>query len=219
MHFLKSIGNRINRDLLYMQKESDARAQLSGLLPVYFPYSHYSIKYYDLEKIISQIMFSGAKRILELGSGLTTLCMAKLSAFDPEISIHSIEHNEDWIRLMQKLIRMNEMTNIDLEYVPLKDFSDGAFKGRFYDFEKKQLGEYDSIIIDGPPANRKEWVHSRYPAIYVLKQHLKKNGFFYFDDVARKGELECLDHWTKMLSFYPGMKHQFGKGQIFILKP
>ena len=215
---LKALGNRINRDLLFMQKESDARAQLAGLLPLYFPYSHYSIKYYDLEKIINQIMFSGSKKILELGSGLSTLCMSKLSAFDSDIQIHSIEHNEEWIKLMAKLIKMNNLQNIRIDYAPVKDFTDGNFKGRFFDLDKIQLDLYDAIIIDGPPANKKELVHSRYPAIQILKNNLKQNGFFYFDDVRRKGEADCLNNWKHTLSFYPTLKHQFGNGQIFVLK-
>ncbi len=200
-----------------MQKESDARAQLNWLLPIYFPYSHYTIKYYDLEKIVNQVMFSGSKKILELGSGLTTLCIAKLSAFDSDIQVHCIEHNEEWIKLMQKLIKMNNLQNINIDHLPVKDFSDEGFTGRFFDLKGIMLDTYDAVIIDGPPANKKELVHSRYPAVHILKNHLKQNGFFYFDDVRRKGEADCLHHWKQKLSFSPTVKHQFGNGQIFIL--
>ena len=201
-----------------MQKESDARAQLTKLLPVYFPYNHYTIKYYDLEKIINQIMFSGAKKILELGSGLSTLCMAALKGFDENIHIHSLEHNNNWKDLMSKLITMNNLQNVRLEYVTLREFTDAGFKGRFFDLENVQLELYDAIIIDGPPANKKELIHSRYPAVHLLKNNLKQNGFFYFDDVHRKGESDCLIHWKHTISFQPTLKHQFGNGQIFVLK-
>jgi len=216
---LKSIGNRINKDLLYMQKESDSRNQLSRLLPEYFPYNHYTIKYYDLERIVNQIMFTGANDILELGSGLSTLCIAALTKYDGSIKVHSIEHHPEWHGLMLKLIKMNNLKNIQLDLVPLKPFQEDSFSGMFFDLSNVTFKDnYDAVIIDGPPANKKELVHSRYPAIHILKRHLKKKGFFYFDDVRRKGEAECLNNWKHNLSFYRTPKHQFGNGQIFILK-
>jgi hypothetical protein len=78
-----------------------------------------------------------------------------------------------------------------------------------------QLNNYDAIIIDGPPANHKQLIHSRYPAINIIQHHLTKGGFFYFDDINRKGEQDCLNAWSDIISIKKGLSHRYGKGQIY----
>jgi hypothetical protein len=214
---LKSFGNKLNKDLLFYLKESRSRDHLSGFLPLYFPYSHYSIRYYDLELIVNQILFSKSKYILELGSGLSTLCLGLVGKKIPDLKIHVIEHDKEWIQLMNSLIEMNDIKCVNIEYAPLIDFKEGAFSGRFFDVSDVRFFDYDAVIIDGPPAMKLNLMHSRYPAIHLVKKYLKSDGFFYFDDVNRKGEQDCLDAWYKMFSIRMGSRHKFGKGQIYFV--
>jgi predicted membrane-bound spermidine synthase len=188
---------------------------LSQILPVYFPYSHYSIRYYDLETIVNQIFFSNSRNVLELGSGLSTLCLGLLGKKIP-LKVHVLEHDRGWFELMQRLLEMNDINNVKMEYVSLIDFNQDGFSGRFFNLASVQLDSYDSIIVDGPPANNPKIIHSRYPAIHLIKNHLKPDGFFYLDDIDRKGEQEILRAWSKISPFRIAFRNKYGKGQVFM---
>jgi hypothetical protein len=75
--------------------------------------------------------------------------------------------------------------------------------------------DFDMLVIDGPPSYKKGLQLSRYPAISLIQNKLKKDGMFYMDDFRRTGEEEVLKKWEQKIKLNPGKKNLYGKGQIY----
>lgn len=81
--------------------------------------------------------------ILEMGTGLTTLCMA---AANPAVTVHALEHDAAWYnRIMEHIARLG-LQNIQVHYAPLKD--------RWYDLSTVPPLSPALVIIDGPPRSQ-----------------------------------------------------------------
>lgn len=85
--------------------------------------------------------------VLEIGTGLTTLCMA---AINPNITIHALEHNAMWMTKIQSEIKRQGLENIEIHFAPLRDY--GNYK--WYDADLIPKMDFSVVLCDGPP--RKE---------------------------------------------------------------
>jgi predicted O-methyltransferase YrrM len=213
---IKWIGNNVNRDILQLLKENQSSINLKEVLPNYFPFSHFSMCVTDLEIVINSVFFGKSKKILECGSGLSTIAIAKFLKNDPDAKIISLEHDKEWIEIMNRLIEREGLTNIVIHYTPLIDFDIDSVKGKWYDISNVNLdSDFDMLVIDGPPSYKKGLLLSRYPAISLIQNKLKKDGMFYMDDFRRTGEVEVLKKWEQKIKLNPGKKNLYGKGQIY----
>lgn len=79
-----------------------------------------------------------AKRVLETGSGLTTLVMALAN---PDAEIVCLEHDPIWAGKTEMALRDAKATNVTVLLAPLK--------GGWYDVE--WLEGFDLVVCDGPP--------------------------------------------------------------------
>jgi len=121
-----------------------------------------------------------------------------------------------WIDIMNRLIEREGLTNIVIHHTPLIDFDIDSVKGKWYDISNVNLdSDFDMFVIDGPPSYKKGLQLSRYPAISLIQNKLKKDGVFYMDDFRRTGEVEVLKKWQQKIKLNPGKKNLYGKGQIY----
>lgn len=85
--------------------------------------------------------------VLETGSGLSTLIMA---AANKDLTIHALEHKEEWALKLEKVAKRLGMNNIVIHRVELKDYP----SGRWYEVPRLPWADFDLVLCDGPP--RKE---------------------------------------------------------------
>lgn len=83
-----------------------------------------------------------AKRILEAGTGLTTLVMARSN---PDAEIVSLEHDPEWAAKIRKEMALLGITNVKIIESPLKDYGDKVW------YSDMPEGEFDLVVCDGPP--------------------------------------------------------------------
>jgi predicted O-methyltransferase YrrM len=120
---------------------------------------------------VARQMPAGAS-ILEMGSGLSTLCMA---AANPEIHIHALEHDAVWLDRMQRLVKAHELTNVTIHYAPIVD--------RWYDPLMVPKVQASAVVIDGPP----RILADRLKAF----EHVNTDGILIIDDIT--------DRWREQL--------------------
>jgi glycosyltransferase involved in cell wall biosynthesis len=141
------------------------------------------------------------KKIIELGSGVSTLVIAStLKSKNIKSRYMSFEHDSEYYVKTKKDIQDSGLEEyVDLIYSPLEDIDIEGKKYKFYSFPynilDKEIGEneLDVLLVDGPPASTNHW--ARFPALKCLKKYLSKNTITILDESSRVEEKEILKEW------------------------
>ncbi len=163
-----------------------------------------SISFFALAMITNDIIINNRRTVIEFGSGLSTIIMARLVKMNNlPTKIYSVESDVKWFTLLNSILSKENTT----EYVttilaPLEKTGKSKNDLKWYDENaiSKQLPKdllFDLVIIDGPPAHEKDKRLSRYPALPFISNKLNTNYSVYLDDAGRIGETEVLKHWKE----------------------
>ncbi len=130
----------------------------------------------DLYREVMLDIASQSARTLELGSGLTTLDLAR--AGNKGVTL---EHLPEWIGYVEGVGSAMEVAldNFRVKYSPLKDY--GPFE--WYNYVPIEDGinvKYDFVVCDGPP--RDTTTGARVGLIDVMKDNLSKGCLILYDD-------------------------------------
>ena len=136
-----------------------------------------------------------APRVLELGSGLTSLISALTLAQLGAGSLLSLEHDQRFLeRTRRWLADFGADDAGEIWHAPLQPCPPETGASSWYDDTVlPEKGEFDLLIVDGPPA----W-HSpgaRAPALPMLNQRLAEDALIVVDDYRRRGERRCVQRW------------------------
>lgn len=131
-------------------------------------------------------------RILDLGSGMSTLVLAKSA---PDASIISIDNSHEYAGKTQRLLASHGITNVDLRVAPLTPHSSGV---DWYDLSQlHDLSQIDFLFIDGPPGSKNP--KARHPALAECISKLSPRAIIVIDDAGRDGEKEMAHEFAKAL--------------------
>jgi predicted O-methyltransferase YrrM len=146
--------------------------------------------------LVTNILESHPKQILELGSGTSTLiaCLALKKAGGG--SILSIDHDNYYGNQTGEELDRRGLTNIaTVIHCPLTEVRIDSHPYRWYDISHLgEIPDIDMLIIDGPPARSNPL--ARFPALPLLYKHLSKGAVIILDDCNRKGERKILEMWS-----------------------
>ncbi|MFD2515638.1 class I SAM-dependent methyltransferase [Pontibacter locisalis] len=176
----------------------------------YIPHNSSSIDFLSLSLILNDIVINRRKSIVELGSGFSTIVIAKLIQINNlSCKFLSIEHDPEWIILQKELLKNEGLEGIvEIQLMPLIS---GWYCEKFIANINKSPGFIDCLIVDGPPAYSKEIEDSRRPALYKLNESLAVNSFILLHDTDRLGESEIIKSWenTFKLDFIDSGKSSY----------
>ena len=173
-------------------------------LPGYFPVTDSSIGFHTLLTILNDIILNKRQNIIEFGSGISTLVIAKLIKEDKlGCKFFSVEDNLEWFNFMKSSINKNDLEEyVSFIYAPLEKTKLSVENNSWYSV--KVLDEHipsdvkiDLTLVDGPGAWRSEIKLSRYTAVPFLINKLADNFSVYLDDSNRKGERKIINLWKK----------------------
>lgn len=144
------------------------------------------------------------RRILELGSGTSTIWIAHLCR-ELGIELVSLDHLERYAERTRDGLRRHGLEDVaDLRVAPLESLELGGETFQWYSSQAlADLGEIDFLIIDGPP--QATGPRARFPAVPVLWEKLSDQATVVLDDTHRAGEVEILESW---LSQFEGLVHE-----------
>ena len=186
-------------ELNHHSKKADDIYAMEILQPLiidlpYLPFNGGSLRPLGIAYILNEIIMNQRKMVLEFGSGLSTVLMARLiKKNNLNVKIVTVEHNKQWATIIEGyLINEDLLGYVDIIQADLKEMETSLGKVNWYDYETVLKGvenkKFDLITVDGPPANGKKIRYSRFPAFIKMKDFFEEDFCLIVDDANRKGE-------------------------------
>ncbi len=157
-----------------------------------------------LATVAAEISFAERRQIMELGSGISTIVLARL-ARQLGGRIVALEHSPGWAGWVRRQLDREGLSNLArVVEAPLRSHPLALDGAPWYD--EDALAEVppngiELLLVDGPPGYGEGMARSRYPALPVLAERLAPGALVVLDDAGREGEREILDRWEADQAF------------------
>jgi len=158
----------------------------------------------DLLLTISDLVRTHKPRlVVELGSGVSTLIVAKSGAK----KVISMDNSEEFAGKTRALLKAHGVRGVEIRVAELVPHHSGV---NWYDTSKfGDLKRIDLLIVDGPPGSKDP--NARKPALSELIGRLSPRAVIVIDDVNRDGERELAEAFAEalpnhVLTIYPHEK-------------
>ena len=143
--------------------------------------------------------------VLECGSGMSTLMLARCCQLNQHGHVYSLEDGEEFANNIETYLdRYDLRAYASVLHAPLRNQSVNGNQYDWYAPEKVPERRIDMLIIDGPSGFIQK--NSRYPALPLLFDNLAQYCVIYLDDAARQDEKEIVDLWK---AAYPSIEHDY----------
>ncbi len=158
-----------------------------------------------LELIVEHALTHKPATIVECGSGLTTVMLARCCAVNDGGRLFSLENGAEFAAQTRDALAGSGLdafsTVIDaplaMQAVNGRDF-------QWYALDDLAAIDIDMLVIDGPPGFIQR--HSRYPALPLLFDRLAAGCTVFMDDAARPDERELVGMWQKE---FPAIEQEY----------
>jgi hypothetical protein len=184
-----------------------ARFVLGALSGPYLPWGSGAMRPAGLVEVCNDIVLNDRGRIVELGSGISTVLLARLLgqlSASGERRLAAVEHDGRWARwVVGQLVREGIGDHVVVVDAPLRALTAVDRGWTWYDVAAVDAGldaamggdVIDLLVVDGPPAFAVGQALARYPALPMLRDRLAPGATVVLDDVERPGEQEVLRRW------------------------
>lgn len=181
----------------------------------------FSIDAHHARLLVELLLEHKPRRIVELGSGSSTVIIAKaLQSIGQPAEVHiAVDHDAHYLELTRQLCRFNGVEHlVQFEHCPLIDRPSTPLP--WYSRLPELLGEtrIDLLVVDGPPAFPEGRERIREPALDVLAAHFSASTVVVLDDANRAGERAIVDAWLDRHRGFQCRTEDDGKG-VAILFP
>lgn len=169
------------------------------------PFTGASLRPLCLLHLVNDIVVNHRIKILEFGSGISTIIMGRLIKLNElKSKIISVEHDASWAVEMRNLIALEKLDEIvRIVHAPLISDQRTLPTNQWYDtaiVERELNDVFDMVIIDGPPAWETQKMEARYQALPFVFPKLAEKSIVYLDDANREGEQRIINRWEKEFS-------------------
>lgn len=131
------------------------------------------------------------KLTVELGSGVSTVVMAKAGAK----KIISFDGSEEFARSTRNLLHAHGAKGVEVRVTKLSPYKSS---GAWYDPTAfNDIKKIDLLVIDGPQGGDDS--NARYPAFDLLLEKLSSKAIIILDDVKRPGERKLAEDFAAAL--------------------
>ena len=135
---------------------------------------------------------SNPKTILDLGSGMSTLVLAKSA---PAAKVFSIDNSSEYAGKTKEMLSLHKVINAEVRVAPLTAHASGV---DWYDVSQlADISDIDLLFIDGPPGSKND--RARHPALYECLSKLSPRAIVVIDDAGRDGEKDLAHEFAKAL--------------------
>ena len=156
-----------------------------------------------LAAVCAEVTGRHHRRIVECGSGFSTLVLARLLQTCGGRLV-SLEHDQTWATRVHTNLAAAGLTEIaHVTLAPLEPHPLARDGLQWYAHRalRSLPRNIDLLLVDGPPAFEPEIALSRYPALPALAQRLTADATVILDDIDRPGELQTLEAWDRDCEF------------------
>lgn len=159
-----------------------------------------------------------ATRILELGSGVSTVMFAayarEQALLGKSVRVTSIEHDGSWADATRQMLAADGLDAFAaVVHAPIATQTLGGTPARTYDVASSVLAlaagdeGFDMCLIDGPPAH----AFGRIGSLLLAKDYLSEGATVLLDDALRPHEQECWSQWLRVTG------GALSRGQLLLL--
>jgi predicted O-methyltransferase YrrM len=149
--------------------------------------------------LVRQVALLRPRVVVECGSGVSTVLVAKLLKDHGGSRIYSLDHDPEWAAVTRKFLSAAGLDDhavvLDAPLVP--QIIDGR-EFRWYRLPAviDRLEHIDLLIVDGPPQSTDAGGLPRYPALPRFVDKLSPTAEIFVDDAVRPQEQEMVRQWT-----------------------
>jgi len=156
--------------------------------------------------LIAEILKKKPRRVLELGSGVSTLLIAYCLEKTGHGKVVSFDHDLNYCEKSRDRVREHQLGNIaEVVHAPLKAVQLSQGNWDWYDTTHTDPDfKIDLLVIDGPPGQIQDI--SRYPALPLLHEYFSDDIVILLDDAGRADEQTIIDMWTRE---FPEFGHEY----------
>jgi predicted O-methyltransferase YrrM len=167
----------------------------------YLPWSTGAMRPAGLVEVCNEIVLGGRQQIVELGSGISSVVLARLLRSRGG-RLDAIEHDERWADWVTGQLRRESLAeHAHVTHAPLQPSASSAGGLPWYaDSALRHVaggGIIDLLIVDGPPAFEPAAALARLPGLPALLDRLAPDAVVILDDIARPGEQEVVRRWER----------------------
>ena len=140
----------------------------------------------------NEIVHGARTRIVECGSGVSTVVLARLLRERGACRLVALEHDRDWAALVREQLRREALDGTARVLdAPLEGEPPWYGPARLVEVPD----EVDLLVVDGPPACDAGHGMRRAPALPRFEECLVVGAAVMLDDIARPGERDVLARW------------------------
>lgn len=195
---VRALGKKLSKEMWQHYRQGENYQQLIRLLNFTraLPPTRSFAASPDLLLTLAQIVEKKPpKLIVELGSGVSTLVMAKALPLGSQTKIISFDHSPEYAEKTRELLADHGITGVEIRVAPLEMYDDQRSwyaKSAFSDIQEIGL-----LVIDGPPGSKDP--QARSAARLELLSRLNAEAIVIIDDTGRDGEHEMAEQFAKEL--------------------
>lgn len=144
--------------------------------------------------LIEHCLVSRPGVVIECGSGVSTLVLARCCQINGVGRVFSLEHSREYADAARaRLGAFGLSAHAGVIHAPLVEYVIGSGRSSWYRLDGLPTTGVDLLVIDGPPGILQP--RSRYPALHLLERRLAARCAVFLDDAQREDEKAILGLW------------------------
>jgi|GEM_PF-3570109 len=216
-----AIVNTLRKEIRSATSQVDALIQLSTIAPVRepMPISRGWAGSPDMIlKLVELIRVHKPKLVVELGSGLSTLWIARTLRENGVGRLVSLDHDADFAQVTISNVHRHGLSDIvEVRVAPLvNEVVNGAESVPWYDLAAiADLENIDLAMVDGPPEVTHKF--ARLPALWMLESKMSEHAVVVIDDAIREAERDLAMQWQEA-GGYALVTYPAEKGGMYLVR-
>lgn len=192
--YIEVVNNKLN-EISFEIQNSIYLGQLGFKYPLFL--GGWSIDSFLAKYLVQQMVAQKPKTVLELGSGASTVLMARcMQIINNSYEHFAVDHEKKYLELTKQYAILNGVVeHITFWECPIQPTEEVKMLWYGGLLEKLQGKKIDLLLIDGPPGPLQK--ESRYPALPLLYPYLSENCTVILDDANRTDERSIIERWLK----------------------
>lgn len=201
-------------------KEIRALALLTPLAgDAFLPFSGWALEPDFLLDIVLHIHSSKCEKIVECGSGVSTIVIGNLIKKRGYGHLYSLEHDPHWHRIVSEQISRGGLEEFVTQILaPLQEYPWGDSHVSWYAEDPLRSAlegtdHLDLVVVDGPPSSQDL---SRVMALPFLRPWMDDHTLLVLDDARRQQEKAVLAEWARAFDIEIELPSRTQKGQAHV---
>lgn len=158
----------------------------------YLPWTTGAMRPTGLVVLCNEIVHRARTRVVECGSGVSTIILARLLRERRAGTLVAVEHDTAWAALVGDLLHREELDDVArVIHAPLQGDPPWYTRAAL----DALPAQVDLLVIDGPPAHAPGHQHRRAPALAFFDPRLVSGAAVVLDDLQRTGERDLITQW------------------------